>query len=330
MTAYLLRRLAASLLLVFLVLTASFFLIRIAPGGPLALYEASQLNSEQTQVLRQLYGLDRPLVEQYVRWLGTLLLEGEWGTSFQYHRPALQVLWQTIPYSFVLACSALFLQYVFGILLGVAAARKPGSWVDQSVRLMSMGLYSVPLFWLALMAILVFHVWWGLVPGGGATSVGIDSMAMWPALLDRLHHLALPAIVLGVTSAGALARFVRNSLIDNLSQDHVRTARAKGLSESRVLWMHGVRNSLVPLVQLLGFALPRLLNGVLVVEVVFAWPGLGRVMFDASMARDYPLILAGTVFSATLVIASNLLADGLHMLADPRVRHAHAQPGLQG
>lgn len=321
MAAYLLKRFAVSLLLLWLVLTASFFLIRWAPGGPLALFENPFVSSEQLNHLRHVYGLDRPLLEQYLSWMGQLVLEGNWGNSFQYHRPTLDVLFEAVPYSFMLAVCTLVLQYGVGTLLGVFAARRSGQVVDHVVRVLSLVFYSVPMFWLALMAILLFHLHWGLLPASGAASVGAESLPWMSRVLDHLRHLVLPAMVLGLTASGAVARFVRNSLLEAMNQDFVRTARAKGLSERRVLWMHGVRNSLVPLIQLLGVSVPKLLNGVLMVEVVFSWPGLGRVMFNAGLGRDYPLIMAGTIFSASLVILSNLAADLLHSLADPRVRH---------
>jgi peptide/nickel transport system permease protein len=178
----------------------------------------------------------------------------------------------------------------------------------------------MPTFWLALMAVLLLSYLIPVFPASHMHSPSADRLSAAGRLFDLLYHLALPALVLGTAAAAGTARFVRNSLLDVLGQDYIRTARAKGLSEPRVLLVHALRNALAPLLQLLGLSLPLLLNGSLVVEVIFAWPGLGRVTFQAIAARDYPVVLATTALSGVLVVAGNLLADLLHVAADPRLR----------
>lgn len=322
MLASILQRLAASVVLLFLVLTVTFLLVRVAPGSPLNLYEDPRIPRAQIEELRRAYGLDLPLHEQYWRWLRAVVVDGDWGVSFVHQRPATEVIAQALPNTLLLGLAALLLQYGGGVVLGVFAARRAGSFYDSTLRFVSLLLYSVPTFWLGLMAILIFHLHWRLLPAGGLTSPGGIEGSLAERALDVLRHLVLPASVLGLTSAARIARFVRNSLLDTLSQDHVRTARAKGLSEARVLWRHGMRNSLVPVIQLLGLSLPALFNGALIIEVVFAWPGLGRLLYQASATRDYPVLLAGTALGAVLVIVGSLVADLLHRAADPRVRHA--------
>lgn len=321
MTGLLLRRLAASLLLLFLVASGTFFLVRLAPGDPTNIFEGQRLTREQRDHIRRLYGLDRPLGEQYVRWLGALA-RGDLGISVSQQRPVATAIAEAFPATLLLAFAAVAVEYGLALLLGIAAARRRGGWADQVIRIGSMLLYSQPAFWLGLMLILLFAYLWPVLPASHMHSVDADLMSPAGRALDLLRHLILPALALGLYNAGATLRFVRGSLIEVLGTDYIRTARAKGLSERRVLWVHGLRNALTPLLQLFALQLPSLLNGSLLTEIVFAWPGLGRLTFGAILARDYPLILGVTLFGASLVVLGNLLADLLHAAVDPRVRDA--------
>ncbi|HSN85330.1 MAG TPA: ABC transporter permease [Thermoanaerobaculia bacterium] len=307
MSAFFLRRLAASLLLLLLVLTITFLLLHLIPGDPARIQESDRMTVEQRENLRRVLGLDRPLHEQYFSWLSRAVLRGDLGTSFSQQRPVTEAIKNALPGTLLLAGAALFVEFGAALLLGVAAARRPGTAVDHSIRIGTL---------------LLFSYVWPVLPAGHMRSVGADEMGAGERLFDLLRHLLLPALVLGLTNAGATARFVRGSLLEVLSRDYIRTARAKGLSERRVIWVHGMRNALPPLVQLLALTLPALLNGSLVTEVVFSWPGLGRLTFGAILARDFPLILGTVAVSAILVISGNLVADVLHALSDPRVRDA--------
>ncbi len=322
MTTLVLRRVGASVLLLYLVLTVTFFLIHLAPGDPTNLLAGEEHSREAAERLRELYGLDRPVALQYLAWLRSVTLEGDWGVSFLHGRPVVPLLAEVFPATALLALAALFVQYAVGLPLGVAAARRRGRPADAAIRVGSLLFYSMPIFWLGLMAILLFAYVWPVLPASHMRSVGADELGGWERLTDLLVHLVLPALTLGLTLAGATVRFVHNRMIEVLEEDYVRTARAKGLSERRVVWVHALRNALVPVVQLLGLSIPLLLNGSLIVEVVFSWPGLGRTTFQAILARDYPVILAATAFTGALVVAGNLLADLLHAAVDPRVRRA--------
>ncbi len=322
MIGFLLRRVGASLLLLLLILTFAFFLLRLIPGDPLQLFEGQQLTLEQQQRLRRIYGLDRPLLEQYGVWLSAVALHGDWGTSLSQQRPVSTALLDALPATAILALAALAVEYAAALLLGVAAARRRRSAVDHAIRVITLFLFSQPIFWLGLMAILLFSYVWPVLPAGHMHSVDAELMGPAGRFLDLLRHLTLPALVMGLSAAGATARFVRASLIEVMGQDYIRAARAKGLSELRVVWVHGMRNAAVPLIQLFALSLPALLSGSLIVEVVFSWPGLGQLTFNAILTRDYPLILGATAFSAALVVLGNLLADVLHALVDPRVRDA--------
>lgn len=320
MAGYLLRRLAAAALLLLLVLTATFFLLQIAPGDPASLLQDTRVPREAQERLREIYGLDRPLLQQYLSWLDAVLLHFDWGISYWHQEPVTAVLARAFPNTLILALAALLVNYALALPLGMIAARRHGRVSDHVIRLGSLGLYSLPTFWVALMAILLFSYALPILPAGHMSSVGAEELTPGARLLDLLRHLVLPSLALGGTMAAGTARFVRNSLLDVLDQDYLRTARAKGLSERRVVWVHALRNALTPVIQLFGLTLPALLNGSLITEVIFSWPGLGRITFGAILQRDYPLILASTAFSGALVILGNLLADLLHGVTDPRVR----------
>mgnify|MGYP002624439816 FL=1 len=319
MTGYLLRRGLASLLLLLLVLSLTFFALRLAPGDPSARLDDPRIPPEYQQRLRALYGLDRPLHEQYVDWLGGVA-RGDWGVSFTHRRAVTDVLSERFPATLLLTGTSLALQFAIGIALGVVAARRPGTARDALIRLAAMLLYALPLFSLSLLAVEVVAALVPALPSRHMRSVDSDAMPAGERLLDVLRHLFLPALTLGVASAGGVLRFTRNSLLDVLSEDYIRTARAKGLGDGRVVWLHGLKNAAAPLIQIFGLSFPFLLSGSLVVEVVFSWPGMGRLTYEAVKAHDYPLVLAATALAGTLVVAGNFFADIVHATVDPRVR----------
>ncbi len=321
MTGFLLRRFAASLLLLWLVLTVVFFLVHIAPGDPVdsLLADSRIVSVEQRQALVRALGLDRPVHEQYFLWLGKVV-RGDWGISFAQQRPVATAIAEALPATLLLTGAALLVEYVVALLLGVAAARRPGSVLDHVIRVVSLFFNAQPPFWLGLMAILLFAYVWPVMPSGQLHSVDADQMGPLGRLLDLARHLALPALVLGLFAAGSTVRFVRASLLEVLHRDYVRTARAKGLSERRVLWVHALRNALTPVIQIFALTLPSLLSGSLVTETVFALPGIGRLTFSAILARDTPLILGTTALAGATVVLGNLLADVLQVLADPTQR----------
>jgi peptide/nickel transport system permease protein len=326
MVAYLLRRLAVSLLLLLLLLSLLFFLLHLAPGDPTTLLASPEAPRAEREQLIRVYGLDRPLPEQYLSWISAVLFSWDWGTSFVQGRPVTRMIAEALPNTLLLAVSASAVDYGVGLLLGVLAAVRRQRLTDHVIRVLSLLLFSLPVFWLALMAILLFSYLVPVLPAGHMASPGADDLAPLARLGDLAWHLLLPALVLGLTATGGTVRVMRNSMLEVLEQDYMRTARAKGLTERRVLLVHGLRNAIVPLVQLFGLSFPLLLNGALVIEVVFSWPGLGRMTFEAIQSSDYPVVLATTALSGALVLAGNLLADLLHAAVDPRVRLA----GVEG
>jgi peptide/nickel transport system permease protein len=328
-TGYVVRRLAASLLLLLLLVSLVFALLHAVPGDPLNALAGGQvehLTAEQRARLERVFGLDRPLGAQYLAWLAAAV-RGDWGISISRQRPVARVIAEALPATVLLAVAAMAIEYALALPLGVWAARRRGAAPDRLARGLGLLLYALPGFWIALMAVYVFAYLVPIFPASHAADPGAAALPPLERLADRLHHLALPALVLGASTAGGTLRYVRNSLLGVLGQDYVRTARAKGLSERRVLWVHAMRPALAPLLQLLGTTLPALLNGVLVIEVIFSWPGIGQLAFQAIRALDYPLVLAVAALSGAMVIAANLVADLLHAAADPRVRDALVEGG---
>ena len=321
-SGWLLRRAAGALLMLLLVVSATFVVMHALPGDPTELLLDARVPASARAQLMKLWGLDRPLLEQYGRWI-VRAAQGDWGTSIVHHRAATAVLASAMPYTLLLGGAALFVEVLVALPLGVLAARRRGGAADHLLRVGSLLLYALPTFWLGLMALLLFAYRWPLFPAGhtGAAD-GTGGTG------ELLRHLALPALVLGLSGAGALLRLVRGSMLAALPDEPLRAARARGLSERRVVWVHGLRRAAAPLLQLLGLSLPALLGGALVVEVVFSWPGLGRVTYLAVQTRDLPLVLACTAWSGALVVLGSLLADLATAAADPRVREGVLEGAL--
>lgn len=320
MTAWLLRRLAAAFAIVLAVVSFAFIAIHLAPGTPFLPEEGRLINPAAVARLRARFGLDRPLPEQYVRYLAALA-HGDLGESFSQRRPVSQAIASAIPSTVRLAGAALVIDFLLGIALGVFQAARARRRSDAALTSATLFLYSLPVFWLGLVLLLVFGQWLHWLPVGGETDVVLyPYLSFFGRLFDRLKHLALPALTLGVIGAAGTARFQRAALLEVLGQDFIRTARAKGLTQSAVLVRHALRDALLPVIALLGLALPFLLTGAVLIETVFAWPGLGKLATDAIAARDYPLVLAATLLASVAVVIGSLVADVLTAIADPRVR----------
>ena len=319
MTAYLVRRLGTSLLLLWGVATLTFLLLHLAPGDPIPLLLDPSLPAQDIELLRHRFGLDRSLSEQYLAWLSALV-QGDFGISLRQQRPVLHILRDAIPITLLLSGLGLVAQYTIGIGLGILAATRRRTWFERSSGVSALILYSLPIFWLGLMAQLVFSAQLGWLPSGGLPRVDVARDGVLTSALAFVRHLVMPVLVLGVSGAAGVARVLRASLIEVLGEDYIRTARAKGLSGSAVVLKHALRNACIPLLSLLGLSLPFLMGGSVVTEIVFSWPGMGRVAVDAMNGRDIPVILATTVGAGSLVILGSLLADLAYAWADPRIR----------
>jgi len=316
-----LRRMATAIPLALGVVTLIFILMETAPGNPADLMLGDNpVPTEVRERIERVYGFDRPASERYVRWLGALVLRGELGWSHSRSRPVAELIGDALPPTMLLAGAALILHLVVGILLGVIAAARHDRWEDRTLTIGSVVLYSMPTFWVGLMAVLALSYFAPLFPASSMESVNAADWSLGRRLLDRAWHLILPATVLGLASAAAMTRFMRAGMLEALGQEFVRAARARGLARRRVLFVHALRHALLPVINLAGMSMPVLVSGSLVIEVVFAWPGMGRLTYDAIHAQDFSVVLAATLLAALTVVAGNLGADLAMAFADPRVR----------
>ena len=317
MRDFILRRLLYAIPTLIGISIITFAIARLAPGDPIRLFtfgirDFTQADYEQ---LLHHYGLDKPMPLQYVDWLWNAL-HGNLGESLIYHRESFTMLLERVPNTLVLAAAALLLQLFIGVPLGVIAAFKRGSWVDGAIRVFGVAGHAVPAFWLGLILIIIFAVQLRWLPSIGMLTVGHDQ---WD-ILDRLKHLILPSFVLALTGIANYSRILRAETLDVLSQDFVRTAHAKGLRERTVIFTHALRNALIPVVTALGGVLAALVGGALVIEQVFSWPGVGQFTFQAAIAKDYPIVQAGVMFTSTLLVISYLLRDLTYAVVDPRIK----------
>ncbi len=319
MLLYVVKRVIAAIPLIFGLLTITFFIIRMAPGDPASLYLQGNVDPGIADRVRRNFGLDDPLPVQYVKWLKAMAT-GEFGVSFSKHRPVVDILADAIPNTLILTTLALFLNIALGVLIGTLSAVTRGSWVDNITTVLALFVYSIPEFWLALMLILGVSLHLDLLPAAQMHSPNADQLPLIAYLFDLAKHLVLPVFVLGFASAAATGRYMRGSLLDVIGQDYIRTARAKGLPEWKVVGKHAMRNAIIPVITIVGLSLPFLLGGAVVVEAVFDWPGMGNVLLEAIFSRDYPVVIALTAVSGFMVVLGNLLADVLYAIVDPRIR----------
>jgi peptide/nickel transport system permease protein len=314
------RRALAGVVVVLGVITLTFVLLRLAPGDPAERLLAPGAGVEQLAAQRHAAGLDRPLVIQYFEWLGRAI-RGDWGTSIATGRSVRALIAAAWPETIRLVGTSLLLSYLIGVALGAWQATRAGSRSDTTISVVSVTLFAVPGYWLGLMLVMVFTYWLRLLPAFGATGLDADLLSDWARALDRLRHLALPLVTLTLIGIGGIARFARGAMLDIISLPFITTARAKGVAPRRVTLHHALRNALIPILVLLGLSLPALFSGAVFIEAVFAWPGVGRVLVEGVQARDYPVVMAATTVSATLVVLGNWIADALAAWVDPRLRH---------
>jgi peptide/nickel transport system permease protein len=314
---YIVRRLLYAIPTLFGISIIVFLITHLAPGDPVRLYTFGALNvtEEDIQNLRTYYGLDQPIYIQYVNWISKVV-RGDFGMSLQYHQPALGLLLERMGATLQLALAALFLQLAIGVPLGVIAALRRGSWVDNFVRVFGVIGHAIPTFWIGLLFIILFSVTLRLLPSQGVLTVGKD---IWD-MPDRVRHILMPAFVLALAGIANYSRYLRTETLDVISQDYVRTAHAKGLRERTVVWVHALRNALIPMVTALGGILAVLVSGALIVEQVFTWPGVGQFTYAAARNRDYPVIMAGVMVASALLVISYLVRDVAYAIVDPRIK----------
>ncbi len=320
MTAFLIRRVGQSLILLLLVTMVTFLLIHNAPGGPSILL-SPDLPPEQAKQFAKNLGLDAPLPVQYARWLKGLV-RLDLGTSYQQQRAVTAVIRKRLPATLVLAGISFALALIVAIPLGILAAVKRNSAFDHVAAFLSLFGVAVPVFWYGILLIIIFAVWLRVLPSGGLAE---DVTKFEP--FDRVKHLILPTIVLGTTAMAQFTRYMRSSMVAVLQDDYVRTARAKGLREGVVLSRHALRNALIPVVTVIGVVVPRLIGGAAITETVFSYPGMGSLAVDSARQRDYPVVMGVTLLVGVAVVVSNLVTDLLYGWIDPRIRIGETQGG---
>lgn len=317
MWKYIARRLVVAIPVLFVITIVDFGFIALAPGDPLqALLPQGDTNviGVSTEVYEE-SGLNESVPVRYIRWV-TELVQGNFGDSFRTGQPALDSITRAIPNTLKLALTAGIIGIVIGIPLGVVSALRQGTWIDEVLTFYCYFVASIPGFFLALIAVFVGAVRFHLFPAGGERSIGVPS-----SFLDQLHHLMLPALVLGLLQTPGYIRHLRGAMLETMSEDYVRTARAKGLGEQAVLARHILRNAMMPVITIMGLQIPTLVGGSVLIEQVFAWPGLGTLSIQSALFRDYPVFMGTALLYAVAVLFSSLITDIAYALVNPRVRY---------
>jgi peptide/nickel transport system permease protein len=311
------RRLLQAIPTVLGILALTFILTRLSPSDPIALMYANQpeVSAEQLESLRRAHGLNDPLPIQFARWtLRVVTLD--FGTSFFYHRPVVDLLLERIPNSLQLSLGGLVVAVVIGLPLGVFAALNRGRFPDHVIRIVSVALNAIPDFFLGLLMVLFLAINLRWLPAGSMNVVGEQCTFCW----DRAWHLVGPVLLAATAGIAALPRFMRAEMIEILGQDYIRTARGKGLREQAVMARHAFRNALIPIITIFGSVLTLLVSGSVIIEVVFNWPGVGRLLFDAANAKDYPIVQAAVLVGSLLLVLSYILRDLAYAWVDPRIK----------
>jgi len=316
MIRFLAVRLLQAAVVVLVMSFVVYGLIGLMPGDPIDIMLAGDPNMTAADAarLREVYGLDRPLLERYLAWLSSAV-SGDFGYSRQHHQPVLNIVLPRLANTLYLMLCAFVISVVIAIPAGVYAARRPRSWVDQAINLFCFAGISIPVFFLALLLIIVFAVLLGALPASGMGTVGGGGIG------DRLRHLVLPVATLTIANVAQVTRYVRSGMIEVMREDYIRTARAKGADENRVVWRHALRNALIPTVTILALECGTLLSGALITETMFAYLGMGKLIFDSILANDFNVALVGLLFACSVTLLLNLIADILYAALDPRISY---------
>jgi peptide/nickel transport system permease protein len=320
--SYIVKRLAQALLTLLLASALSFFIIQLAPGDYLDnLRQNPQISEETIKRLQERFGLDKPILEQYFLWLKQVVTKGDFGVSFAYaQRPVTALLWERVPATLLLSITSLVITWAIAIPLGIIGAVHQNRGIDRFLRVLSYTGQGFPTLITGLLLLFFAQLTSPLFPVGGMTSIDHADLNIFGKILDIGWHMILPTLALSITGFAGLQRITRGELLDVLRQDYIQTARAKGLPENRVIYMHALRNAVNPLITLLGFEFASLLSGAFITEYYFNWPGLGRLILQAVQAQDLYLVMASLMMGAVMLILGNLLADLALKAVDPRIK----------
>jgi peptide/nickel transport system permease protein len=322
MWTYVLKRLILMIPLLVGITLISFLVIHLAPGTPVEIQTTMnpKASLEAQKRLRELYGLDKPIYVQYWDWLKRMATL-DFGRSFSPdRRPVWDKIKERIGITLSLNVLSLIIVLLVAIPIGVFAAVRPQSWFDQGTTVFVFFGFAMPSFWLALLLIMLFGVYLDWLPISGLTSLGFRQFTLWQKIQDLAVHVTLPVLVMAFMGLAGMSRYMRGSMLEVIRQDYITTARAKGLPEGTIIFKHALRNALLPVITLLGLYVPALIGGSVILESIFAIPGMGQLFYQAVMARDYPLVMGELVIGAFLTLLGNLLADVGYALVDPRIR----------
>ncbi len=319
MTTYIIRRLIQMVAVVVLLSYFCFYIMTLMPGDPVELMIQSnpKITSEDITRLRSLYGLDQPAYKRYLTWAGSIA-QGDLGYSRTYRVPVTELIGPKLWNTFTLSVFSLLLSLVIAIPLGVFSALRAGSKSDYTLNFFAFAGISMPTFWLAIVLILFFSVWLNILPAGGTYTIGVELNGL-EMIWDRLKYLILPTICLTTISVGTFVRFTRSAMLEAMRNDYIRTAKAKGLSRSVVIWKHGFRNALLPLITIVALSFSGVFSGALITESVFAYQGVGKLVYESIVANDFNVAMISFIISVTMVLLMNTVADILYGYADPRI-----------
>lgn len=325
MRAYIIRRFLLMIPTLFGITLITFLIIHLAPGSPAMLAAQGGMlgkgaSAENIAEMQHVLGLDKPLHVQYWNWLKRIV-RFDFGVSFKDHRKVIDKIMEALPNTLIINIISLIVIYIVSIPLGIFSAVRQNTVWDKGITSILFVLYSLPAIWIALLLILFFYVKWDLLPASGLQSLQASTYTFFPWLLDRMKHMVLILVCISYGGFAVISRYVRSSMLEVINQDYIRTARAKGVVEKKVIYHHAFANALIPIVTLLGLEVTDLLSGSVILEPIFAWPGLGWLFIDAMNARDYTTILGLSVFTAILVLVGTLLADIFYAVVDPRIRY---------
>ena len=320
MASYILKRILQLLPVILVIICVNFIIVRLAPGDPIYyLIGDASVTPEFIEELRKQYGFDQPLYRQLLLYLAQVA-QGDLGYSFVSRDSVSAIILSRMPATLLLLGAQFVLSIIFGIALGVISAYRRGSTTDHAVSLISLIGFAVPAFWLGQMLILVFALWLDLFPSQGMRTLRFD-LTGWAAVLDVLHHLVLPTVTLTIFNLALIARVTRASMVNVLRLEYVTYARSKGVPESSVVLVHALKNAILPVITVIGLNLRTLIAGAVLTETVFAWPGIGRLTFEAIFARDYPVLMGILIVIGVTVVVANILTDIAYSWLDPRVRY---------
>ncbi len=323
MLRYILKRILLTIPMLIGITFVTYLVIFLAPGGPAAGIMTDlnpKISAEYKEKLIKEYNFDKPFFTQYGLWVRKIA-KLDFGQSRKDNQPVTKKIFQRLPKTLLLTGLSLILAFLLALPIGIISALKQNTWIDRTLTVFVFLGFSLPTYWIALLLMIFFGIHLGWFPITGFESILADDLTPIGRVIDVMKHLALPMIVTGLTGLAALSRYMRNGMLEVIRQDYIRTARAKGLTESRVVYVHALRNTLIPLVTILGASLPELISAGIIFETIFSYPGLGRLAYEAVMARDIFLIMGTVTFSAFLTLIGNLVADVSYAWVDPRIRY---------